>query len=63
MLKGKIRIKQITIPIVTLVILLGSWELADAIFGFNKIILPTPTEIGKAFISNWIILLSNTGIT
>ena len=63
MVKNKTRIKQITIPLITLVILLGSWELADAIFNFNKIIMPTPTEIGGAFIGNWETLLTNTGIT
>ena len=63
MAKKKIRIRQITIPLITLVILLGSWELADSIFGFNKIIMPTPTDIGKAFVANWESLLTNTGIT
>lgn len=63
MAKNKTRIRQITIPLITLVILLGSWELADAIFDFNKIIMPTPTEIGKGFIANWESLLTNTGIT
>ena len=63
MATGKIRIKQIGIPVITLVILLGSWQLADAVFGFNKIIMPSPVEVGKAFVANWQTLLTNTGIT
>lgn len=63
MVKKKTRIKQVAIPVITLLFLLGIWELAGAVFRFNKIVLPNPSEIGAAFFANWESLLINTGIT
>jgi NitT/TauT family transport system permease protein len=63
MLAGKTRIRTIAVPTLTLVCLLSLWEVADLIFDFNKIIIPTPTEITIAFVGNYARLFRETGIT
>lgn len=56
-------VSPILIPILSLVILLGAWQLADYIFGFNSIIMPSPKEIAGAFMTNYPILFKETGVT
>ena len=59
----KTSVKPVLIPVLALIGLLGMWELVDALFGIQKIILPAPHEIGRAFLTSWETLLKNTGIT
>ncbi|MBS4052865.1 MAG: ABC transporter permease [Methylomonas sp.] len=47
----------------TLVGLLALWELADLIFSFDKVILPSPIEIIGAFFQNFSKLIAETGVT
>jgi NitT/TauT family transport system permease protein len=61
--KIKAGIKPVLIPVITLIVLLLAWELADALFHFKKIILPAPHEIAYAFMIKWQVLFKNTGIT
>lgn len=56
-------LRPFLIPAITLVFLLLLWQAADAVFDFNKIILPSPSEIGRAFAENYPILFKETGIT
>lgn len=63
MFAGRTRLASILIPTVTLIGLLGLWQLADLLFEFNRIILPSPTEIGMAFLANYPTLFKETGIT
>jgi NitT/TauT family transport system permease protein len=39
------------------------WELASAGFGFNKVILPAPSDIALAFRAHYPALLRETGVT
>lgn len=55
--------RPILTPLLALLIVLLLWEGADAIFDFNVIVLPTPTEIFLAFWDNFPLLLKETGIT
>jgi len=50
-------------PFLLFVVIVLSWELADKIFDFNKVILPSPSEIFLAFTENYIILFKATSIT
>ncbi|HEX7722714.1 MAG TPA: ABC transporter permease [Pyrinomonadaceae bacterium] len=63
MFAGRPRLATVLIPTVTLFALLGLWQLADSLFQFNRIILPSPAEIGAAFIANYLVLFKETGIT
>jgi len=63
MAQTKARVESVLIPAVTFVGLVAAWELADAMLGFNKVILPAPHEIAGAFVTNWESLLHNTGLT
>lgn len=57
------RIKAVITPALTLVSLLLLWEWADWVFDFNQIILPSPSEIGAAFLEHYPQLFYETGIT
>ena len=57
------QIRTVLAPTVAAVLILALWELADRIFGFNEIILPAPSEIGRAFVVNFTDLLRETSIT
>jgi NitT/TauT family transport system permease protein len=57
------QLKSFYVPIVTVFGLLALWQLADLIFGFDKLILPSPIEIASAFIHNPGKLFTETGIT
>lgn len=59
----KIRVRSIAVPAVTLIGLLGLWQVADWIFHFNKVVIPSPLEIAAAFLDNYPILFKETGIT
>lgn len=59
----KASLRPIIVPAATLVLLLLTWEAADRIFDFNRIILPSPLEIGGAFADHWVRLFKETGIT
>jgi NitT/TauT family transport system permease protein len=61
--EAKTGVRSVLVPVVTLVVLLLVWELADVVFGFKKIILPAPHEIAYAFAAHWRALLISTGIT
>lgn len=63
MFKGKTGIREVAIPAVTLVLLLVLWELADLVFDFNRLIMPSPSEIGDALFKYRERLLRETGIT
>lgn len=63
MLERKARVSAITSPVFLLVAVLLLWELADKLFQFNPIVLPSPLEIGQAFIANYASILKETGIT
>jgi NitT/TauT family transport system permease protein len=63
MLEGKDGIRSVAIPALALVVILGLWELADAVFKFNRIILPSPSQIARACVLNFHVLLSETGVT
>ena len=60
---GKTRIRPIFVPTVTLIGLLFLWEVADWLFDFNKVVLPSPSEIVAALLENYALLLQETGIT
>jgi NitT/TauT family transport system permease protein len=57
------RVKPILVPAVSLIVLLGAWQLADYVFDFNSIIIPSPKEIVAAFLASYPILFKETGIT
>jgi NitT/TauT family transport system permease protein len=59
----KTRLSAITSPVLLLIIVLLLWQLADKLFHFNPIVLPSPLEIGQAFIANYASILKETGIT
>jgi NitT/TauT family transport system permease protein len=63
MFAGRTRLAAILIPTVTLIAILGLWQLAEFVFQFNRIILPSPLEIGGAFISNYQVLFKETAVT
>ena len=63
MLKGKTRIRRFLVPSITLVSLLFLWQVADWLFNFNKVILPSPSDIFIAFRENFLLLIQETGIT
>lgn len=56
-------VSAVITPAVTLVVLLLLWEAADRVFGFNKVVLPAPSEIFRAFVDNFGLILRETGIT
>ncbi|MDX2470921.1 MAG: ABC transporter permease [SAR324 cluster bacterium] len=55
--------KKIIVPFFVFILILVIWELADKVFNFPSIIFPAPSEIYKAFIENWSVLFTETGIT
>lgn len=59
----KTRISQLISPLLTLVVLLGAWEIAASSFNFNKIILPAPSDIFHAFRADYKILFRETAVT
>jgi NitT/TauT family transport system permease protein len=63
MFAERTKLASILIPAVTLVVLLGLWQLADYLFDFNRIILPSPGEIAVAFRQNYAALFKETGVT
>lgn len=63
MLTSNARIEEVVTPALTLVILLLLWEGADWVFNFDRIILPSPSEIGAAFLEHYPKLFYETGIT
>lgn len=63
MAQKKTGIASVLIPAVMLVALLSLWELAEALFDFNKVILPAPHEIALGFVAQWRSLLLNTSVT
>ena len=50
-------------PFLLFVLLIVSWELADRVFDFNSVILPSPSEIFVSFQENYPLLLKQTSIT
>lgn len=50
-------------PFLLFVLLIVSWELADRVFDFNSVILPSPSEIFVSFQENYSLLLKQTSIT
>lgn len=50
-------------PLVLFVVATSLWQWAHAFFGINSIILPAPSEIGAAFLSEYQMLLAETGYT
>src|SRR6185295_8182205 len=63
MFAGRTKLASILIPAITLAVLLGLWQVADYLFDFNRIILPSPAEIAVAFSENYATLFKETGIT
>jgi NitT/TauT family transport system permease protein len=63
MLARKALVRPIVIPAVALVVAVLAWELADRLFAFNKLILPSPSEIASAFAAHWRRLFADTAIT
>jgi NitT/TauT family transport system permease protein len=63
MFAGRPRLGSIAVPTVTFIAALALWQLADYLFEFNRIILPSPIEIGGAFIANYRVLFKETSIT
>lgn len=63
MLAGKARIRPIAVPALTFIGLLCLWEMADLVFDFNKIILPSPSEIAIAFVNDFSRLMRETSVT
>jgi NitT/TauT family transport system permease protein len=51
------------VPAVTLVAALCVWQASDRLFHFNHILLPTPVEIGAAFLKSYNQLFRETWIT
>jgi len=58
-----LKLKPILVPVLTLVGLILIWEFIVYAFGIEKIILPAPHQIAKAFVSHWQELFMQTGIT
>jgi len=54
---------KILLPIISFILILGTWELLDWILDINNLILPSPHQIFFAIINNLPLLLQETGIT
>jgi len=63
MFKKRTRNSIILAPILLFVIIISTWEIADRIFDFNTVILPSPSEIYRAFSEHYIILFKETSVT
>jgi len=63
MFKKRTRNSIILAPILLFIIVIITWEIADIVFNFNTVILPSPSEIYVAFIENYAILFKETSIT
>jgi len=50
-------------PFLLFVFIIISWELADRLFDFNSVILPSPSEIFSSFQENYPLLFKQTSIT
>lgn len=48
---------------IALIVVVGLWSGAVAVFNINPVILPAPTAVVASFVQNWSSLLINTGIT
>jgi NitT/TauT family transport system permease protein len=59
----KDRARSIVIPALTLLGIILLWEAADALFDFNRVVLPAPHEIAAAFRSRLDVLMYHTGVT
>jgi NitT/TauT family transport system permease protein len=53
----------ISAPLVVLVVILGLWYLAIAIFDISSFLVPTPHEVAQEFVVNLDILLQNGWVT
>jgi NitT/TauT family transport system permease protein len=53
----------VVVPALTLVVALCAWQASDRIFHFNHIILPSPVQIGAAFLKSYGRLFRETAIT
>ena len=58
-----IGIRTVIVPLVTLFVFLGLWQISIPLFHVNRIILPQPTDIARAAAANWQRLLAETGVT
>ena len=63
MLKRNARIKKLLPPLVLLLLFIGVWEVSVQYFEINKIILPAPSLIVDAFLSDYKLLFKQTAIT
>jgi len=64
MLKTKTITKnKILLPIISFILIIGTWELLDCVLNINNLILPSPRQIFLAIINNIPLLLQETGIT
>jgi NitT/TauT family transport system permease protein len=59
----KARTRSVVIPALTLLGIIILWEAADAIFHFNRVVLPAPHEIAAAFRARLGVLMYHTGVT
>jgi NitT/TauT family transport system permease protein len=53
-------LKSAFYPLVGVACILAIWQIYVSAFGINRIVLPAPSDIWSATISNWPILLSET---
>jgi len=56
-------VRSVAVPGAAFVLLLLLWQAADAIFAFNKVILPSPADIARAFASQYPQLFRETAVT
>ena len=59
----KTRISKLFAPLILLVALVCLWQGASALFHFNKVIFPSPSDIAVAFKNNYPLLFKETGVT
>jgi NitT/TauT family transport system permease protein len=58
-----IGVRPVLIPLATLAVFLGLWQIGIPLFQVNPIILPQPTAIAQAAAANWQRLLTETCVT
>ena len=61
--KSRSIISKVGFPALTLLIILGIWQLVCSVGNVPKYMLPSPADVVNAFREDWQLMLSHTGVT
>jgi len=61
--RGKTRLQRVVLPVVTFSLIVIAWQAIVISYEIPTIVLPSPLEVGAAFLSNWRFLIADGIVT